>query len=427
MASVILLTTGVPGCGKSYIRAARYLVDSFLPETDGTHISNFPLNPDLIAEDVAANMNITRKGFLSRFFGKRNVIQSADIRKRIILIPDNVIKSWRKEESGPWDYFSDANLQGAHIAIDEIHEIVSYSKSKDYIDKWDEFLGQIRHRGCTFEGITQDVKRVHPCLVNRAGLRLELFPAEDLRDPFFKISLLDWYNLKAAFTGSFHKTIILLEKRKAASGKWVVNRHERYLLMPEYFKYYNSFSASLQEKENTDGTISEDRAPEYEYQKRSRLGLLLWFIWKNFLQLFSRFVIIIIAWWLLLGGGISYLITSFVKSSIKTSPVESEATESSPMVRDHNPSTSTSTQNIVSTNTHLSLSDIYINHKYDPYVPVFISRHYAIMRGGLRIMPGYRFGSGSRYEGKFVKKIDPELRVVILSDDTCLGMHQYTE
>ena len=286
MASVICITTGEPGAGKSYIRAARFLVDEFLVNSDGIHISNFPLNVDAIAEEVYTRNNSVSKTFFSRFIKCKKTLTIDDIKKRIYIIPDDVLVSWRNQTSGPWDYFSDTDLKGAHIAIDEIHEIISFSKSQDYIDKWDEFLGQIRHRGCTFEGLTQDLKAVHSCLVNRAGLRYEIYPADNIRDPFFKILMYDWYQLKGSFTGDFHKTVFQIEKKKTGSGRWKVNHSRRFFIIPEYFRFYNSFSASHQEKENSTQNIDENRSPLYEYQKYSRLGVLLWFIRKNIYTLF---------------------------------------------------------------------------------------------------------------------------------------------
>ena len=85
-----------------------------------------------------------------------------------------------------WEYFQGADLKYAHIAIDEIHNFVSPSSSEAYVEKWDQFLGEVRHRGCTFEGLTQDIAQVDQVFVGRAAVRMELIPAEDFRDPYFK-------------------------------------------------------------------------------------------------------------------------------------------------------------------------------------------------------------------------------------------------
>ena len=196
MASVIIATTGVPGCGKSYVRCARFLVDDFLIHSGGSHYSNFPVNVDAVADAVVKKANFAKTGFLAKitapFRLKKNIVTVEEIKARVIVIPDDVLMSWRHEESGPWDYFQGVDLKYAHIAIDEIHNFISATcTSIEYIKKWGDFLAEIRHRGCSFEGLTQDYKQVHDCLMSRAGLRYELIPAEDLRDPFFHIQMMD--------------------------------------------------------------------------------------------------------------------------------------------------------------------------------------------------------------------------------------------
>lgn len=310
MNSVITLTTGVPGAGKTYVRAARFLVDDFLLNSTGIHISNFPLNIDAISETV--HRKFSSGGKLSRIFGiKRNKTSLDDIKKRIEIIPDFVLQSWRWERSGPWDYFRGRDLRYCHIAIDEIHNFISDSKSPEYLSHWDDWLGEVRHLGCTFEGLTQDITQVGQCLVGRASIRLEIVPGETLRDFLFNIPMGDWYELKASFTGEYHKTVFEVEKRKT-DRRFVTNNTRRFLIVPEYFKYYNSFSASLAEK--VDGVDDKDRAPLCEYQKRTRLGLLWWFVRRNFLSLFTKIFLTVLLVWLCFCGGFIFLIDCFIST-----------------------------------------------------------------------------------------------------------------
>ena len=424
MASVITITTGEPGSGKSYIRAARFLVDEFLINSDGIHISNFPLNVDEIAAEVYKRKNLLSKNFLSRFFRRFKELNIDDIKKRIHIIPDEVLKSWRNQSSGPWDYFSDADLKGAHIAIDEIHEIISFSKNQDYIDKWDEFLGQIRHRGCTFEGLTQDLKAVHSCLVNRAGIRFEIYPAENTRDPFFKIPMYDWYQLKAAFTGDFHKTVFQIEKKKTGSGRWKVNHSRRFLIIPEYFKFYNSFSASHQEKETSRNTIDENRTPLYEYQKYTKTGLLFWFIRRNFFTLSIRLSLYLFLCWVLLFGGLNTLLHFFINSmqsvsKTKTVPANVQSAKKSDLEK-----------NQVSKEIKSSETSQISNIKKDvisPYIPVMIANNYVVTLGGLHLSVGYKFKKGSLHENKRVVFLDPYARSYTLSDGSIIRMQNITQ
>ena len=76
--SVITLTTGPAGSGKTYVRCARFLVDEWLPERKGIHYSNFPVFRDKAAEFVARKLNKT----------------SDELLDRIQIIPDAVLNTW---------------------------------------------------------------------------------------------------------------------------------------------------------------------------------------------------------------------------------------------------------------------------------------------------------------------------------------------
>lgn len=308
--STIILTTGVPGSGKTYIRCARFLVDDFLmTRKGGVHYSNFPVNVDIVADYVHARLK-SRSGFFYRLLHRNFILPSVDdIKSRIVVIPDDVLSSWRSEGSGPWDYFKDLDLSGCHIALDEIHEIVKVSSTADYIAKWDEFLGTIRHRGCNFEGLTQDIKSVHTCFKSRANIRYELIPCEDLRDPFFSIRLYDWYQLKAGFFGEFHKTVFLVEKMKQSTGFFKEIHRRRFFITPDYFRFYDSYNKTLSQG---DGFENSDFEFRYEYQEKSKLGLVLWFIQRNYIYLLTRLAIFVLFFWLCFGGGIVFLIHKFL-------------------------------------------------------------------------------------------------------------------
>lgn len=407
--SVIILTTGVPGCGKSYVRCARFLVDDFLVNTRGIHISNFPINADRIASTVCRKINKNR-GIFGIF---RKPVTEDDIKKRLEVIPDDVLQLWRNGLSGPWDYFKGRDLKYCHIAIDEIHNFINSRTSAEVLKQWDDFLGEIRHRGCTFEGITQDIAQVDQVLTGRASVRLELVPGEDLRDPFFKIKMSDWYELKAGFFGEYHKTVFMLEKRKQDS-RWKTNHTSRFLLVPEYFQYYNSFNASLQEKEQ--GATDEDRAPEYEYQRRSRLSLLLWFIRRNFLTLFVRLFIALIVIWLCFGGGLTFLITSWLSVS-------------GSMAKSNSGSSNSSTPPDKVTAAKSLEERKYLDEKKETFSngfkPGLFFDGKCWLRNGIRIHEGYQFTNKEKhgiYYGKTVKKVDSSERFYVLDDDSVIDM-----
>src|SRR5690606_37593265 len=71
--------------------------------------------------------------------------------ERMQLIPPGEIERWREGQSGPWDFFADKDLGQAHIAIDEIHVFCGRNTAAAVRKKWQDWLGEIRHRGATVE------------------------------------------------------------------------------------------------------------------------------------------------------------------------------------------------------------------------------------------------------------------------------------
>lgn len=470
MASTIILTTGVPGSGKSYVRCACFLVDYFLLNSDGLHVSNFPVNADLIADEVVRRSNLFKKGIFAKitapFRRKHHRIIKEDILRRIVVIPDDVLQKWKREESGPWDYFNGADLTEAHIAIDEVHNFISSSKSPAYIQKWDEFLGEVRHRGCTFEGLTQDILSVDPILKNRAGIRLELVPADTLRDPFFHIALNDWYELKACFTGEIKKCVFEREYQMRFS-RWACLRTHRFYLNQDYFKFYNSFNASLAEKAS--GDVNENRCPKYEFQRRSKLSLITWFCLKNIWSLFPRLIIFFFCIWLFLGGGFVWVIYGFTsgigsisKANKKDIKVENKDFKESKISQK---SVKSSEQVSSSPGLESELKESVIEYKnvveYDDerfdaqnwqivragdikqtvveikeikreleelkkenargYTPVYFSEYEIILKNGLRIYENYEFTEG-QFKGKKVKFVSLKDRYYQLDDNHIVRM-----
>lgn len=426
--ATIILTTGVPGCGKTYVRAARFLVDDFLVNTKGIHISNFPLNIASISETVSEKINKNR-GFFGIF---RKRVTSDDIAKRLQIIPDDVLLSWRDGSSGPWDYFNGVDLKYCHIAIDEIHNFINARTSPDVLKKWDDFLGEIRHRGCTFEGLTQDFDQVDKVLSGRASIRLELIPGEDLRDPFFKIRMSDWYELKASFLGSYHKTVYMYEQRKSGS-RWRVNHTSRFLITPDYFKFYNSFNASLQEKENG-ASSDEGRAVEYEYQRRSRFSLFLWFIRRNFFTLFIRISLAVFLFWLCFFGGLNFFIRSWLSLSSSMARSNSRASSVSP-ASPGSPASPASPASPGSPLNEVSSQPISKEERKEAllkkelqelgFKPGMFFDGKCWLRNGIRIYEGFKFNNKEKhgiFYGKSVKSINSIERNYVLDDGTSVDM-----
>jgi len=275
--SVITLTTGPAGSGKTYVRCARFLVDEWLPDRIGIHYSNFPVFREKVAE------------FLAKKLGK----DPSDFLDRMQVIPAPVLDTWVSGQSGPWDYFKSINLEGCHIAIDECHNFCGTKANHKIRQRWQAWLGEIRHQGATVEFLSQSPEKVAKEIHYEAGLRLSLVNSEDRRDPFLGILLGDWYELKAKFmTGTYESTVWEVERRNV-DGKWVQQNKRIFWLDPFYFDFYDSFSTPVQGGHKATGQ-------HREYKIRSRSGLLWWFFKRNAFSIVPRFMLV---------GGIVYLCT----------------------------------------------------------------------------------------------------------------------
>lgn len=283
--ATIVMTLGAPGCGKSYSRCARFLVDYWLKEKKGIHYSNFPVNRERIAAVISK---------------KDSGPEFDAIINRIHVIPEAVLKSWMRGESGPWEYFADKELDGAHIAIDECHQYIRRQGGRGYIDvikKWEDWLGTIRHKACTVEFLTQDPHKVAKCIEIHSSVRLQLINSEDRRDPWFGVLLGDWYELRAGFVTREYETVIWEVEERRLLGRWKAQETLKFRLDPYYFQFYDSFNAA-----SHDGSKAP-AAPEREFQKRSRLGLVGWFVRRSWARVALRFVILGVLGWLMTGGG----------------------------------------------------------------------------------------------------------------------------
>lgn len=308
--SVIILTTGQPGAGKSYSRV-RWLVTDFLPNSSGHYITNLPLNIDLICEHLAKK---TGKDF-SYFYNRLHVI------------PDEELKSWRdlalldkqeltkiKDDKGfrPGEYFSTFDLQGAHIAIDEFHRYCSKSDPILLKKIWNDWFAEVRKLGCTFEAITQDINQVPRDFFGKVGQKIDLAPFANTRDPFFKIKMYDWYQLRGGLTGFIDSSIEEVESIKDISNtggvKWKESRRDRYGMDSSIFVFYNSF-----QKSDNSNKVQDFSCPALVYKKR----IIFWFLRRNFFSIFGRIFLVVLVSWLCFFGGLGLFIEGFLNSSKK--------------------------------------------------------------------------------------------------------------
>lgn len=289
--AVIQMTVGTPGSGKSYCRAARFLVDEYLPETDGRHISNFPVNRDEIAD------------WMHDVHG----VPLHETLERIEVIPPDVVRQWEDEVSGPWEYFADRDLQGTHLALDEAHRMLSREHSKEYRKQWRNWLSEIRHQGCTVEFVTQSEQQLAVEVFRLAEMKLQLSNRSQEKLPIIGIRARYVQELVAAWiTRQYRETIMEIEYVKAGS-RWSENNRRTFIINPRYFDFYNSYSAPT-------GGGKAGKAAQREFQKRGRIGVTWWAFKKNLVPLSWRFGGVGLAAWIFFGGGISMFVQHMTTS-----------------------------------------------------------------------------------------------------------------
>jgi hypothetical protein len=291
--SQIVVTTGASGSGKTYRRCSHYLVTDFLVNRSGIHISNFPV----------------KRQAMQDYYDEKNI--DIDVFERVRLIPEDVLTSWVKLESGPWDYFKDFDLSGCHLALDEAHNYVSVHHPKRNRMNWQMWLGELRHRGATIEFLTQNESKLAREVLQECEIRYEILNGENRVDPVLKIRMSDWYELRAAFTGKYIAPCYELEYQQR-KGRWVVQHEVRFLRDPVFFAFYDSFSAPIQ-----GGVAGETEKREFE--KRSKFGVLFWFVRRNFGVLLYPFLIVALFVWLLFFGGVKVIVEKFVSVFDRTS------------------------------------------------------------------------------------------------------------
>lgn len=259
------VTIGVAGSGKTYMRAARYVVDEFLLEAEGIHWSNFPWRwPELAArcpQDV--------------FIG---VMDDKPLpASRVQVIPQPVLDSWAEEASGPWAFFTEEQLKGAHIAIDEAHRYIGDGVTAEYEKRWQKWVGELRHLGASLELLSQAPQKINRAIRNEAAQQNELVPAAHER--VMGIVLVDWAQLYSKFRGKSLNFVCEHRRIRKGTGTgdraWRTDKVVRALITEEYTSLYDSYSKPGQ-AEASDGSA---RA-KLEWERYSWPRFLLWFTTK---------------------------------------------------------------------------------------------------------------------------------------------------
>jgi Zonular occludens toxin (Zot) len=253
------ITLGKSGTGKSYY-VCYNLVNEWLPFAHNRNFfTNLPLRVDKIAQYFVENFP--------------NHVSSAVV-DRIKLFDSKVTESWLTEQSGPWDFFKDADLDAGRVVLDEVHNFVHPKSSPAYITKWRNWLGELRHCGATFEAISQYELKIHPLIRHEVGLRRVLSSSDDKRDPIFHISYRDHYQILSKWRGYFTSRIWVSEFTED-NLKWKQTGGGTIVIKPEYYQLYDSYSAPIAK-----GGLAAKLSP-HPFGRMSWRELWLWYLAKN--------------------------------------------------------------------------------------------------------------------------------------------------
>lgn len=315
--SVIEITTGEPGTGKTYLRGAHWVATEFLPYQPGCHVSNFPLRVDKI------------DAYVRRRFGDGHRVT-----ERLKRIPDEVFAQWIVQDDykdddpdappvvGPWDLLGSDGwpMAGTHLAVDEAHLVVPKAGCLRRRRAWRKWLSEVRHSGITVEFITQAPDRMDKDIRDLVEVRRSLVRRATDRDPYFKIPFEDWYELKALITREWNPVVLEFERRKVDGAKWEVSNRRAVELSSVFYDLYDSFSTPhvLVDDNGEPDPLAQQKGKR-EFQKRGTVGVLVWFFRRHWPSLAGRAVMVGVFIWLCLGGGLVWALNGFMDRMSKLS------------------------------------------------------------------------------------------------------------
>lgn len=279
------MTVGGKGSGKTFRRGPHFVINEFLPDYNGTLYTTLPLFPEKIYAEVA----------------KRTGRPVEDFEGRIQIIPEEVLAKWRAFVSGPWEYFKDVNLDAAHVQFDECHNFApEVGAPATHKKLWADWLGEIRHMGCTVEFISQNHMKLAKNIKREAAIKLYIENMEN--DRALGVRLGDWWELTASITGTY-KQWIAEDEHREKNERWQRMGRKLARIEPFYFQFYDSFSAPL-------GGGQRGEGEKRFFERYGRLKLLLWFLSRNILPVGWRFGFAGFVIWIALFGGLQTVMAS---------------------------------------------------------------------------------------------------------------------
>lgn len=413
--TVISLTTGQPGAGKSYT-STRFLVDDFLQNDIGLYITNIPIIPEVIAAHLSKKTGKPESEYLARMVLIPK--EELDAWEGLASVDKTVLRKMRENrEFPPAIFFDRYDLTNARIVIDEFHIYFKKSHPIQLRDMWNDWFAEIRKLGCTFEALTQDLSQIPKEFIGKVGARVDMIPVSATRDPFLFISMADWYELALGYTNSVDPKISVTEYRKGTSFtgsvKWVKTNSWKYSLDPLYFTFYRS----LQRNDNL--RTGNKIPPHKRYGKR----IWIWFVKRNFWALVSRLLIVILFFWLSFGGGLLFLIDSFIKTITSMGAANGGAKQSQ-MVQSGKPGASVGggQQGGARVDVEQERKEKERQARKEFFKPSMFFDGFCWLRNGIKISVGYKFKE-EPYNEKTVKEINAVERFYCLDDGTIVYMY----
>lgn len=257
----VILTTGRPGSGKTYVRGA-LLVDELLREK----------------YQIVTNVPLSREYY-------SGAIESGEL----TLID---IESWRSGEFGPWDYVAGYNHEGdtvipdgvvlrkRYFLIDEFHRIWT-DTNELRSHRWKRYSGEIRHYHHQMEFLTQDEMKIPIDVRRDVGNELCFTSEQDV--VVFGVSVYDIMQLLSALSGRLISRCYM-DVYLRGSRKRKKQTRRIYVFDKRVFSRYSSFSQVI--------------AHPYE---KGRLNTIWWFLKRNGVRLGS---------YLAIAGSLLYLVLS---------------------------------------------------------------------------------------------------------------------
>lgn len=165
---------------------------------------------------------------------------------------------------------------------------------------------------------------------------------------------------------------------------------------------------------------SEDnRVVEHEYQRRSKLSLVFWFLGRNWFSLFWRCSCAVVICWVCFFGGLSWMIQKWIDTTqlmAKSNGVDVDQQNKTPQTVD-----SLNKNELKNSVPDLNNPQIQSVLSGDLYKPSMFFDGSCWLRNGVKISVGYQFKEGV-YNERTVVKIDSLERLYILDDGLSVSM-----